>query len=108
MTVDFKRLEPKSNIIKSIVVFFHGYGADGADLLSIGSVLSEHLPNTLFVAPDAPTKCQMSPFGFQWNKVLRGMFFLISKFLSAFNAINLFSFLKGITSHTVANRTYIK
>jgi phospholipase/carboxylesterase len=66
MTVDLRRLEPKSNIIKSIVVFFHGYGADGADLLSIGNVLSEHLPNTLFVAPDAPTKCQMSPFGFQW------------------------------------------
>jgi phospholipase/carboxylesterase len=66
MTVDFKRLEPKSNIIKSIVVFFHGYGADGADLLSIGNALSEHLPDTLFVAPDAPTKCQMSPFGFQW------------------------------------------
>ena len=66
MIMNFKRLEPKSKNIKSIVVFLHGYGADGADLLNIGNVLSEHLPNTLFIAPDAPTKCQMSPFGFQW------------------------------------------
>ena len=66
MKMNFKRLEPKSNNIKSIVVFLHGYGADGADLLSIGNVLTDHLPDTLFIAPDAPTKCQMSPFGFQW------------------------------------------
>ena len=30
------------------------------------------------------------------------------KSLRTFNAINLLSFLKGITSHTVANKTYIK
>ena len=45
---------------------------------------------------------------FNSNKVLRGEFFVISKFLRAFNAINLLSFLKVITSHTVANKTYIK
>ena len=66
MIMNFKRLEPKSNKTKSIVVFLHGYGADGSDLLSIGNVLSEHLTDTLFIAPDAPTKCQMSAFGFQW------------------------------------------
>ena len=66
MIMNFKRLEPKSNSIKSIVIFLHGYGADGADLLSIGNILTEQLPDTLFIAPDAPTKCKMSPFGFQW------------------------------------------
>ena len=66
MRMDLKRLEPKSNKTKSIVVFLHGYGADGADLLNIGNVLSQHLPDTLFIAPDAPTKCQISEFGFQW------------------------------------------
>ncbi|PQM58425.1 MAG: phospholipase [Rhodobacteraceae bacterium] len=66
MKMNFKRIEAKSRNTKSIVIFLHGYGADGSDLLSIGSVLSDHLPDTLFVAPDAPTKCQMSPFGFQW------------------------------------------
>ena len=66
MTMNFKRLDPKSCNIRSVVVLLHGYGADGADLLSIGNLLAEDLPNTLFIAPDAPTKCQMSPFGFQW------------------------------------------
>lgn len=66
MKMKFKRLEAKSKNTKSIVIFMHGYGADGADLLSIGHELSNHLPDTLFIAPDAPTKCQMSPFGFQW------------------------------------------
>ena len=61
-----KRLEPKSKITKSIVIFLHGYGADGGDLLSIGSVLSNQFPDTLFLAPDAPTKCQLAAFGFQW------------------------------------------
>lgn len=28
--------------------------------------LSEHLPDTLFVAPDAPEACAGSPMGFQW------------------------------------------
>ena len=66
MEINCKRLEPKSKITKSIVIFMHGYGADGADLLSIGNVLSDQFPETLFLAPDAPTRCQMSPFGFQW------------------------------------------
>ncbi len=66
MKINFKRVEAKSGNVDSIVFFLHGYGADGADLLSIGEVLSEHLPNTLFIAPDAPSKCSMSPVGFQW------------------------------------------
>ena len=66
MKMNFKRLEPKSMKTKSLVVFMHGYGADGADLLSIGNVLADHLPDTLFVAPDAPTRCQLSNLGYQW------------------------------------------
>ena len=64
--MNYQRLEPRSKITKSIVIFMHGYGADGSDLLSIGNVLSNQFPDTLFLAPDAPTKCQLSPFGFQW------------------------------------------
>ena len=66
MKMNFKKLNPKSNKTKSLVIFMHGYGADGADLLSIGNVLADHLPDTLFVAPDAPTRCKISNFGFQW------------------------------------------
>ena len=66
MKINYKRIKAKSKSVKSIVIFMHGYGADGADLLSIGNILADQLPNTLFIAPDAPTKCQMSPIGFQW------------------------------------------
>ena len=66
MKINFKLLKPKSTKTKSLVVFMHGYGADGADLLSIGKVLADHMPDTLFVAPDAPTRCQVSNLGFQW------------------------------------------
>ncbi len=60
------RREPVSGDIRSAVVFLHGYGANGADLLGIADVLGEHLPDTLFVAPDAPEACAGAPFGFQW------------------------------------------
>lgn len=51
---------------QSCVVFLHGYGANGADLLGLADPLAEHLPDTLFMAPDAPEDCAGSPMGFQW------------------------------------------
>jgi phospholipase/carboxylesterase len=50
----------------SALVFLHGYGADGSDLLGLADVLGEHLPGTAFFAPDAPEPCQGNPFGRQW------------------------------------------
>ena len=60
------RKEPHSGDTRSAVVFLHGYGANGADLLGLADPLAEHLPDTLFVAPDAPENCAGSPFGYQW------------------------------------------
>ena len=60
------RKEPVSGSIRSVVVFLHGYGANGADLLGLADVLGEHLPDTLFVAPDAPESIPGMPFGYQW------------------------------------------
>lgn len=50
----------------SVVVFLHGYGADGTDLLGLAEPLAPHLPNTAFYAPDAPEPCRNNPMGFQW------------------------------------------
>lgn len=60
------RVEPASGRMHSAVVFLHGYGANGADLLSLAEPMGEHLPDTLFLAPDAPEFCAGSPMGFQW------------------------------------------
>lgn len=57
---------PASGSTRSVVVFLHGYGANGADLLGLAEPLSEHLPDTLFVAPDAPENIPGMPGGFQW------------------------------------------
>jgi phospholipase/carboxylesterase len=49
----------------SLVVFLHGYGADGADLLGLADALGPHLPDTAFAAPDAPEPCR-GGYGRQW------------------------------------------
>ncbi len=51
---------------KAAVVFLHGYGADGADLLGLADALAPHLPGVAFFAPDAPERCPGAPFGRQW------------------------------------------
>lgn len=58
--------EALSGETRSAVVFLHGYGANGADLLGLADPLAEHLPDTMFVAPDAPEACAGAPMGFQW------------------------------------------
>ncbi|MFN3208859.1 MAG: alpha/beta hydrolase [Roseovarius sp.] len=60
------RKDPMSGTTRSVVVFLHGYGANGADLLGLADPLAEHLPDTLFVAPDAPETIPMMPSGYQW------------------------------------------
>ncbi|MDR9394273.1 MAG: alpha/beta fold hydrolase [Roseovarius sp.] len=60
------RREPASGMTRSAVVFLHGYGANGADLMGLAEPLAEHLPDTLFVAPDAPETIPMMPSGLQW------------------------------------------
>ena len=55
----------------ALVVFLHGYGADGADLLGLSDVLGPHLPGVAFVAPDAPDRCAGGGFGFQWFPIPR-------------------------------------
>lgn len=60
------RVEPVSGDLRSAVVFLHGYGANGADLLGLAEPLGPHMPDTLFLAPDAPEACIAAPMGFQW------------------------------------------
>ena len=57
---------PASGKVKKVVIFLHGYGADGADLISLSDPLSKQLPDCFFSAPNAPRKCGASPFGFEW------------------------------------------
>ena len=60
------RVAPQSGETRSVVIFLHGYGANGADLLSLAGPLGPHMPDTMFIAPDAPAACAGAPMGYQW------------------------------------------
>jgi phospholipase/carboxylesterase len=62
----FGRKGPEKGQATGLVVFLHGYGADGSDLLGLADVLGPHLSGVAFVAPDAPERCVGGGFGFQW------------------------------------------
>ena len=66
MTIDGPRLPPKSGTARQLVVFLHGYGADGNDLLALGKQWQAWLPDAAFASPHAPEPCAMSPAGRQW------------------------------------------
>ena len=53
-TIDGPRLAPASGgAPKSLVVFLHGYGADGNDLIGLAPHWARLLPEAEFVSPQA-------------------------------------------------------
>ena len=60
------RLESRSGPARQLVVFLHGYGADGRDLIDIGRAWQQLLPHAAFVSPHAPEPCGQAPAGRQW------------------------------------------
>lgn len=60
-------LPPKSGgLPKQLMVLLHGYGADGRDLIGLGSEWRDAYPDMLFVSPNAPWQCGRNPGGFEW------------------------------------------
>lgn len=66
MTLTGPRAPARSGTVKSLVILLHGYGADGNDLFGLAEPLSPHLPDTVFLAPNAPERCRNNPAGYQW------------------------------------------
>jgi phospholipase/carboxylesterase len=61
------RLEPRAGgAARQLVVFLHGYGADGNDLIEIGRAWQGLIPQAAFVSPHAPELCGQAPTGRQW------------------------------------------
>lgn len=65
-SLDSQSRASHSGRTRSVVIFLHGYGADGPDLLGLADPLGEHLPDTMFYAPNAPERSVGNPMGFQW------------------------------------------
>jgi phospholipase/carboxylesterase len=64
--LDGPRLAPHSGSPRQLVVFLHGYGADGNDLIEIGRAWQQYLPQAAFASPHAPEPCGQAPVGRQW------------------------------------------
>jgi phospholipase/carboxylesterase len=65
--LDGPRLEPRTGgAARQLVVFLHGYGADGNDLIEIGRAWQPLMPHAAFVSPHAPEPCGQAPVGRQW------------------------------------------
>ena len=60
------RLPAKSGSPKQLVVFLHGYGANGDDLIELGQHWRSTLPDAAFVSPNAHEPCPGAPMGRQW------------------------------------------
>jgi phospholipase/carboxylesterase len=65
--IDGPRLPPASGKpAKQLVIFLHGYGADGNDLIGLGHEWARALPDAAFVSPHAPEAIPGYYGGRQW------------------------------------------
>ena len=51
---------------QQLVILLHGRCADSDDLIGLVPVLAKTLPHTAFVLPDAPQRCETSPYTYEW------------------------------------------
>src|SRR5262249_6372633 len=94
--LDGPRLAPVSGgAPKQLVIFLHGYGADGNDLIGLGREWAGLLPDAAFVSPHAP---ELLPGGYlggrqwfaletrsqdEWEQGVRGAQPVLEAFISA-------------------------
>ena len=83
-------LEPLSKVKpKNAIILCHGYGGDGKDISILAGYWRSYLPDTIFICPDAPEKCDASPSGFQWFDLMdQTPEQILSKSLVAENKLN--------------------
>ena len=48
------------------IILCHGYGGDGNDISALAINWQRFLPDAIFLCPNAPEVCAVSPQGYQW------------------------------------------
>ncbi|RYE06581.1 MAG: hydrolase [Rickettsiaceae bacterium] len=51
---------------KKLIVFIHGLGSDGNDLISLAPLIQQQLPDYHFISPHGVEAYDMAPYGRQW------------------------------------------
>jgi phospholipase/carboxylesterase len=65
------RVPPRSGRPAKLVVFAHGYGSNGEDLIGLAPYFAPLLPDAVFVSPNAPEPVPGYPGGYQWFPLSR-------------------------------------
>lgn len=65
------RMPKNGQAPNALVMFLHGYGANGDDLIGIGDHWAQVLPEVAFVSPHAPNSVPGYPAGRQWFPISR-------------------------------------
>ena len=59
-------IAPASGTVKHVVIFLHGVGSNGDDLIELGHMVKGALPDTQFLSPNGAQPFDQAPFGYQW------------------------------------------
>lgn len=62
----YPELKPKTAAAEKLIVFLHGFGSDGNDLISLAPYFQSVFPAYHFIAPHGIEPCGMLTFGRQW------------------------------------------
>ncbi|USO01388.1 MAG: phospholipase [Alphaproteobacteria bacterium] len=57
---------PESGEATGAIIFLHGYGSNGHDMISLADHWINDHPTLAYIAPNAPTHHESSAFGYQW------------------------------------------
>ena len=61
-----------STKIKFLVIFLHGWGSDGNDLIQLADYWKKDLKEATFLSPHGPDECSANPSGRQWFEINQG------------------------------------
>ena len=77
--------------IKKAIILLHGYGGDGKDISMLSYNWKRYLKDTIFICPNAPERCNLSPSGYQWFDLSRNdKDFTLNESLKAEKKLNYF------------------
>jgi phospholipase/carboxylesterase len=67
MKLSYKEFIRDENNIQKLVIFLHGYGSNGENLLALAPEISKFFPEVKFIAPNATYDCDIGlPDSYQW------------------------------------------
>jgi phospholipase/carboxylesterase len=70
MSLTGPEIPAASGTTKQLIMFLHGWGADGENLISIGHPLSQLFPHAHFLAPNGPEMHEYGGPGYQWFSLM--------------------------------------